>query len=168
MRSDDHRAMADPDAKAVEIGLRRPGQHHAGPVIAIKHQGLFNRPLRQHHLPGPHPPQPFARRAVGPGFQMIGQLLAQADHVLMIIADGGCPAHQPHVRQRLQFRQSGSQPSPRRRALYLDRRLRQQRPAHFRVLVHNDNIRRGTPRRQRGGQTGRPRADDQHITVQIA
>ena len=62
-----HRAVADPHAVAVEIGLRGAGQHDARTVVARKHQRPLDRAGRQHHRLGAHLPQALARLAPAAG-----------------------------------------------------------------------------------------------------
>ncbi len=98
MAGDDDGIVSDTHAIAVQVGLRRPGQHHARTVIAIKYQWFFKGTLRQNDLFGADPPHPFPRGAGGRVFEMIGQFLTQADHVLMVIANCCGAGHDPHTK----------------------------------------------------------------------
>src|SRR3546814_7768566 len=89
MRGDDDRAVAYLHAIAVEIGAGGAGQHHARPVVAVEDERLFDRTLRQHNLFGPYAPHALARGRRGRLRQMIGEPLAQAEKILVVVADRG-------------------------------------------------------------------------------
>ena len=167
MAGHDGGGIAHAHAIFVQIGLRRACQHHAGAVVAVKDQRLFQRTLRQHDLSRADPPHPFARGIGGRVVQVIRQPLAKTHHVLVIIADGRGPRHQPHP-GGAQAAHLRLDPVPGRLAVDLHGRIGQQRSAHFGVLVNQGHIRAGLRRSQGGGNARSTRADDQHVGVQIA
>ena len=158
--------VTDADAIAVQIGLRRTRQHHAGAVVAVKDQRFFQRALCKDHPLRADPPHPFARGILRQLVQMIGQSFAQRDHVLMVIADGGRAGHHADAK-RAQFRQPRCQPCPGSGLINPHRWIGQDRATHFGILVHQHD-----PRTRQGGAVGRsdPRrsgANHQHIRVQV-
>jgi hypothetical protein len=78
VRGGDDGAVADPHAEAVEVGLRRAGQHDAGPVVAVEDQRPLERPLGQHDPAGAHLPHPLERRVLRRLGEVVGQLLPTA------------------------------------------------------------------------------------------
>ena len=168
MAGQDHWAVADLDAKAVQEGLRSTRHHHAGAIVAVKHHRAFNRALGQNDLACPDPPKPFTRGIGGNIRQMVGQLLAQTQHVLVVVANRRGPVHQPHVWHAHQFGQSSSEPVPRRLAFDHRRGFGQKRATHLGLLIHHGDQSPGACGGQRGGKARGACPHDKHIAVQIA
>ena len=165
MGGDDHHPVADLDAVAVQVGARGPGQHHARPVVAGEHQRLFDGALGQHHLLGPDLPHPLARGTLRHHAQMVGQPLAQADEILVVIADGRGARQHRDVRHRRQRGAGVFQPVPGQLPVDLGIRFGQQRAADFRLLVAQDDGRAAATRLQRRGEAGGTATDDQHVAM---
>ena len=99
---------------------------------------------------------------------MVGQALGQRHHVLVIVADRGCPRQNADVRHGLKLGPRFTQPVRGRLSVNPDGIFSQQRAAQFRVLVHDDGIGAAASGRQGRGETGRAAANDQNVAVQVA
>ena len=160
--------VADLDAVAVEVGLSGAGQHDAGAVVAVEDQRAFDGALGEDHLAGADAPEAFARGVIGRTGQVVGQLLTEADHVLVVVADRRGAGQDPDVGQRVEFREGRGEPVPGAGAVDLDRGFGQECPAGFGVLVDEDNVRAGAGGGEGRGDTGRAGADDQDVAMEVA
>jgi len=89
MRGHDQGVLPHLNPVAIEICAGCTRQHHAWPVVAVENQRTLDRALRQYHLRCTNLPHAFARRTLRNIGQMVGQALAQADEILVIIANRG-------------------------------------------------------------------------------
>ena len=98
---------------------------------------------------------------------MIRHPLHQADHVVVVVAEGDGARQQGHVRHRAQLGERVGDPLGRR--LAVDRRLAigEQRAADLLLLVHQDHARASAAGGERGGQASGAGADDQHVAVGV-
>ena len=112
MRGHDDRIVADLDAIAVEIGAGGAGQHDAGAIIAVEHQRLFDRTLGQHDLLGADLPHALARRALRRRREVVCDALAEADEVLVIIADRRGAGQEGDIGHAGQLVDAGLEPFP--------------------------------------------------------
>ena len=113
VRGDDGGPVPDPHAIAVEVGLGGARQHDAGPVVAVEDQRLLERALGEDDLTGADLPQPLARRARGGRREVVGQALAEADEVLVVVADRRRPGHHGDVREPRELGEGLGRASPR-------------------------------------------------------
>ena len=160
-----NRAGAAFNTKPVQQYPRRARQHHTGAIIVGKNQGPLDGTRCQNHLFCPHLPQPLShitRLGIG---QMVGDALAQADKVLLIIAKGRGARQSPDVRVHGQNHENIQWPLISLTPVDSGRARAQKRAAKLRALVANDNIRAALRRRQRRRQSGRPRPHHQHIAM---
>ena len=98
--------------------------------------------------------------------QVVGALLEGEDEAVVVVAEGRRPLQDRDVRQPVQLGDRGGDPVERRDAVdHLG--TAEQRAAGFRLLVDEDHPRPGAGCRQRGGDAGRPRADDQDVAVRV-
>ncbi len=163
MGGDDRRAVADLDAVAVEEGLGGAGEHDPGAVVAVEDQRLLQRALGEHDLAGADLPQPLARRALRRGGEVVGDLLAEAEQVLVVVADRRGARHQGDVRQPAELGQGGGQPVPGRLAVDDHGGLGEEGAAGFGILVRQHDGGTGAAGGERGGEAGRAGADDQDV-----
>jgi hypothetical protein len=165
VRGDDRRAIAHLDAVALEERLRRAGEHHARPVVAVEDQWLLERALGKDDLLRADLPHPLPRRALGRVGEMVGQPLREADHVLVVVADRRRPGQDAHVRPGVELGEGRGEPVPGGPAVDDDRRLREQRAAGLGGLVDEHDRRPGAAGGERRGEAGGAGADDEHVDM---
>ncbi len=167
---EDDRALARRGAVAVDVGLRGRSQHAVRPVVVeIDHRPL-DRAGRQDHVLGAHAPQALARLAqrFGRGrIEMIRHPLHQADHVVVVIAEGHRARQQRHVRHRAQLCERIGDPLG--SGLAVDHRLAigEERAAHLLLLVHQHHARAGSACSQGSRQARWAGANDQGIGMGV-
>ena len=163
-----HGAASRQDRVAVQIGLNRPRQHDAGPVVAGEDERPLQRPSRQHHPPRPDMPQSLARHA---GRHRRPKQLANpldADQIIAVVmTDDRRRRQQPHLRHRRQLADDVLCPFP-TVAIADPVGPTQQGAAEQGVAVGQDDARAGQAGGMGGGQPGRPAADDQHIAMCVS
>ena len=155
-----HHAPPDRDTVAQRQGPRRAGEHHAGNVIAVEHQGSLDRALRQHHFARADPPQTLARALGIAGREMIGQPLDRADEILVVEAERRGARQDTHIGHRRERHQRLGQPAPLRR-------IGERSAARLLALVDQDHPAAALRRRQRGLDPGRAAADHQRLAMRI-
>ena len=149
VRGEEDRALTDFDGIAIQVRLRRRGEHDAGPVVVGEHQGPLYRPRRQHHLPGAHLPQALTRQlGRRRGAEVVGDALDDSQIVVIVIPEHRGARQQAHVGARRQFVNRVGDPVERRSTRDLGPEA-QQRTAQFALLVGEDDARAGARRRER-------------------
>ena len=167
-RRGDHGAPTRRHAIAVGEHAQALGQHDARTVVVGEDERALVRARRQHDLGRPHLPQALARQVRVRLRQVIGQPLHQADVVVIVVAEGRRARQQGDIRARAETGKRVGEPRPGRRAVDGGGRVVQQRAAHLRLLVGEDDALAAFRRRQRRGKTGRAGADHQHVAVRVA
>ena len=157
-----HRAASGGHAIAVAICRHRAGQHHAGPVVAIKHDRAFGRAGCQDGLAGNDFPQALAWLARQRHGQVVGHLLDRAVFAIVKPAKHRGAPHDAHMRHG---RQRGDRTGhPGRAVLAVNLYpLGQQLPAGHRALVGQNNPQARAPGIERGDQARRSCTHHQHI-----
>jgi hypothetical protein len=149
----------------IEIGPRRRGQHDAGPVIVGKHHVPLDRAGGDHHLLGPHLPEPLPRqRRIGIG-EVLGHTLDQANVVLRLVSERRGAGQHPHIIHRAKLCRNRPAPSPSPAAVHSRIGFVMKRAAGFGLLVAQDHLRTGMGCRKGCRQAGRTAADHQHIAM---
>ena len=145
----------------------RVAEHRAGRVVVRKCVGPLVRAGRQHDLPGPDTPQPQTgqmRRRARP--EALADILDGGREIVIVQAGDRRPAEHRNIRRSAQPLHCCGDPVHRRRIV--DRAITgQQVAARLGLLVGQDHPATPVRRRQRGGQAGRPPADDQHIAMGV-
>src|SRR5258708_5532520 len=99
---------------------------------------------------------------------MIGQSLIQADEIVREVPKGGGSRQHRNSRVLLQPRKGALEPLRGMLALDADLGIRQETAAEFALFVAEHDTRAGIGRRERGGESGRARTDNEYIAVRIA
>ncbi len=163
-----NRAPSRRDAVAVEVGARRIREHHTRPVVAREHQRPLERAGREHHLGRAHLPQALARRVRPRSREVIGQTLRETEEIMRTVGEGGRADEPRDVRHRVELgeraRDPGSTCDP------VDRRVPvgEQRAAHLRLLVAQDDARVAAAGDQGSRETRGSCPHDQHLAMREA
>ena len=157
---DSHR-FAGRHAVAVQIRPNRARCHDAGAIVVRKRDGPFKRACTQDRLLRHDAPEAFQRKRGAAGL-VVADLFQRAVGALVIGTRHGRTRHQPDVVHLCQAVKHRRRPVRARLPVHL-MRFRVQTPTHPAVFIRKDHVRACLSRRQRGHQTGRARANHQHI-----
>ena len=151
---DQHGPLAGGHAVAGEIGCRRTGEHHAGPVVAGEDQRLLETSGGEHHATGAHLAQAVAQE------RLRRATLMHSDESVMVDAERGGVAEQ---------RDRGVRAHP-RDEVRDDAGRRAFRPpagsrGGLRTVLHQQHLRPAPGGGQRRAQAGRTGADDHDVDV---
>ena len=139
-----------------------------GRSLSAKTSGPLVRARCEHDLPCPHLPQPFPRQVRRRRLQVVREALHEHDVIMIVVAEGRGARENEHVLAPVEGRDRLSHPVLRRHAVDRGRHVVQERASGLRLLVDEHHALAGLRRRERGGETGRARADHEHVAMGMA
>ena len=163
---DQHKPFAGRDAIAAHIAGHGRRQHDTGEVVVREDERTFDRPGRQHDLPGTHAMQTLSQLGSRGRQPMVGATLQHRQEVVVVEADDGASRQHGDVFEGTQFAHGVGHPF-RSRATVDSQRRAQQTAAKRILFVGDDDPCAGPGRHQRRRQPGWPRADDHHVAMPV-
>ncbi len=163
---EDDGAAARPHAVAVDVALRRPGQHDAREIVVDEDERPLDRAGRQHDLARANFSQYLARRSRRSRArrQMVGHPLEHGDEVMVVIAGYRAARQEPDLRHRGELRQAVRQPIRGCTAIDLGA-AEEELPAELALLVGDQDAGAGASSGKSGGDAGRAAAGDEHVDM---
>ena len=151
------------DRIAVDVLSNGVAEHHARFVVASEYQWALNRPTGHYDRARAHGVLTLARNAIFSVGHTGCAALHDAHRVAVINAKGGGAGEGTHFAGGFNLRQHLCAPV----CCSAVHRMAEQCAADFKVLLHQQHIGSSTRSGQGCGQTGRARADHQHIGVNV-
>ena len=163
-----HGAGSRRDGIAVDIGLDRARQHHAGAIVAGEDERPLQCASREHDSAGADMPQPLARQSGRRrGTEPLADTFGRNQVIVVVMPEHRRARQQADLRHCLQLGDRGGGPGG-ALAIADPVRAAQQRAAEERLAVGEDDPGAAPAGGERGGKAGRAGADHQHIAMDVA